>query len=89
MAHQMNREGKKFAHTNGYYLMDHMSESSEVERTADWAFSIFASADRRAAQAFLLQTLASRRTPLKNWDVSWDPATGIMGVRAEEPLDRI
>ncbi len=61
LAHQINREGMREAKKNGLLEMWMLAEGSEVERTADWVFSLYASEDERRAQMVKWQTLATRR----------------------------
>lgn len=69
-AHQVNREGHKAAQKLGYLEMYHMAEGSEIERTIDLGFGLFASNEERTLGRAKLQTLASRRTDLKSWSIS-------------------
>ena len=87
LAHQINREGMKMARKNGYHRMDDMAEGSEVERTADWVFTMFASEEYRMAGRFLLQTVATRRGLKNAWDINWSPETGLMSVHGEADIE--
>lgn len=74
LAHQINREGMKEAKKNGLLEMWMLAEGSEVERTADWVFSLYASEDERRAQMIKWQTLATRRGSRNaSWRVAWRP----------------
>jgi replicative DNA helicase len=74
LAHQINREGMREAKKNGLLEMWMLAEGSEVERTADWVFSLYASEDERRAQMIKWQTLATRRgSSNRNWRVAWRP----------------
>jgi replicative DNA helicase len=74
LAHQINREGMKEAKKNGLLEMWMLAEGSEVERTADWVFSLYASEDERRAQMIKWQTLATRRgSSNQSWRVAWRP----------------
>jgi len=74
LAHQINREGMKAAKASGFLEMHMLAEGSEVERTADWVFGLYASQDERLAQMIKFQTLASRRaSELKTWRTAWRP----------------
>ena len=75
LAHQINREGMREAKKNGWLEMYMLAEGSEVERTADWVFGLYASPDERAAQMIKWQTMATRRgSEHKNWRVGvWRP----------------
>lgn len=61
LAHQINREGMREAKKNGMLEMWMLAEGSEVERTADWVFGLYASEDERRAQMIKWQTMATRR----------------------------
>lgn len=78
LAHQINREGMREAKKNGWLEMYMLAEGSEVERTADWAFGLYASSDERRAQMMKWQTMATRRgSENKNWRVGvWRPYLG-------------
>lgn len=74
LAHQINREGMREAKKNGLLEMWMLAEGSEVERTADWVFSLYASEDERRAQMIKWQTLATRRgSSNRSWRVAWRP----------------
>lgn len=75
LLHQINREGMREAKKNGWLEMYMLAEGSEVERTADWVFGLYASADERRAQMIKWQTLATRRGgENKNWRIgAWRP----------------
>ena len=86
MTHQVSRDGIRSARKVGYLNIDDFAEGSEVERTADWALSMWASDDQRQISQFLLQILASRRRDIKNWDVFWNIKTGMMRILNEATL---
>jgi replicative DNA helicase len=75
LAHQINREGMREAKKNGWLEMYMLAEGSEVERTADWVFGLYASPDERQAQMIKIQTLATRRGSTNmNWRAGvWRP----------------
>jgi replicative DNA helicase len=74
LAHQINREGMREAKKGGWLEMHMLAEGSEVERTADWVFGLYASPDERKAQMIKWQTLATRRgSSNKNWRMAWRP----------------
>lgn len=85
LAHQINREGVKAARAANHLLMEHMAEGSEVERTADWVFSLLQTEPHRLAGQALFQVLAARREDIDAWDLVWEPAKGMISVirRAE------
>lgn len=74
LAHQINREGMREAKKNGWLEMYMLAEGSEVERTADWVFGLYASPDERKAQMIKWQTMATRRgSSNKNFRMAWRP----------------
>lgn len=74
LAHQINREGMREAKKNGLLEMWMLAEGSEVERTSDWVFSLYASEDERRAQMIKWQTLATRRgSSNQSWRIAWRP----------------
>lgn len=86
IAHQINRDGMASARKTGYLLMDHMAEGSEVERTADWVFGLYQSADDRIAGEALFQVLAARREDTNNWKLIWQPGGGNVAVIGETEI---
>lgn len=86
LAHQVSREGKKLADKIGHLEMHHLAEGSEVERTADWVFGLYSSRDDQAVGRTKLQMLASRRTPVKDWELAWSIDQGDVAVRREVAL---
>jgi hypothetical protein len=78
LAHQVNREGMKAADKTGHLEMWMLAESSEVERTVDWAFGMYRSIDDRMTQSATLQTLAARREDVASWRMAYDPSIGLM-----------
>lgn len=86
MAHQINRDGMASARKTGYLMMEHLAESSEVERTADWVFSLYQSADARIAGEALFQVLAARREDLNAWNLIWQPSNGMVAVIGETEI---
>lgn len=85
LIHQINREGVKLADKTGWLEMYHMAESAEIERTADWVFGMYASSDDRTAMRLRWQTLASRRSSPKNWEMTWALNLPLVKVRSELP----
>jgi hypothetical protein len=85
LIHQINREGVKLADKTGWLEMYHMAESAEIERTADWVFGMYASNDDRTAMRLRWQTLASRRSSPKNWEMTWALNLPLVKVRSELP----
>jgi len=84
--HQINREGKKDVVKSGRYTMEHMAESSEVERSADFVFTVYQSEEDRVLQQAVFDTLKFRRGTLKTWEMAYRLDVGDIGVRRE--LDR-
>lgn len=86
LAHQINREGVKAAEKVGHIEMYHLAESSEVERTADLVFGLWAGDGLKAAGLAYLQMLASRHHALVNWELIWRPWIGQIAVRGQIDL---
>jgi len=82
-AYQINRDGKKAADKIGYHEMEQLADSSAAEREPDWVFSLYQSHDMVAANRALFQILASRRTSIKWWDISWQINLSFMQVHNE------
>lgn len=83
LLHQINREGKKESNRTGKYTMEHLGDSSEVERSASFVFTAYQSADARAVQQATFQTLKARRVPPKDWLVHWRLGIGDLRVIRE------
>jgi replicative DNA helicase len=86
---QMSRDGIENASRHGYYEMAGFAESSEIERSADFAVTMYQSNDMRTANMAVVQTLAARRVATKDWSIDWYPALALARVRSEITLDRI
>lgn len=86
LAHQINREGIMRANKIGHHTMVDFAEGSEVERTVDWAFTLYQPDHMKEEQELLLQTLAARRRGIKNWILNWDVAGGAIYSKHEEDL---
>lgn len=86
VAHQVNRDGIKAAQKADRLWPNDMAEGAAVEQGADWVFSIWQSDDMKVVDQLLLQTLASRTEALMNWDVYWNPETGVMRVLNDRSL---
>lgn len=86
LAHQISREGEKEAAKSGFLQKWHMADSSEVERTADWAFTHYQSMDDQKTGRGKLQAVKARREKLRSWDTIWQPFTGLIKIRAEIDL---
>ncbi len=86
LAHQINREGQKAAEKVGHLEMYHLAEASEIERTADWVFGMYASKDQEVARRCMFQTLASRRASKQHWELDWEPEAGHIEVRTTVTL---
>jgi replicative DNA helicase len=85
--HQMKRVGRDQADKVGYYQMDALAESAEVERGSDFVFSGYQSNDMRVVNQSLIQVLAARRVDVKWWDASWIPGMGYLKIRNERPIE--
>lgn len=81
VAHQVNREGVKMAQKTGRLMAENMADGSDVERTADMVFALYASDDQRAHNSMQLQTLAARRFEPVTWDLHWQIHLGHLGVQ--------
>lgn len=87
MAHQINREGMKAAAKQDYLEMHHLAEGSEVERSVDWAFSLYNSRNDVMAQMMKFQTLAARRTKPKSWYLQWRIERAHVRVLSEQDFE--
>ena len=87
IAHQINRPGVEAARKVGRLYMEHLAESSEVERTSDWVFGMYQSEEQRKIGLANVQTLAARREDVKNWEMFWEPARAICQVSREIELE--
>jgi replicative DNA helicase len=86
LAHQINREGVKMAEKEDHLAMWMLAESSEVERTADWVFGLYASQMERISGQAKLQILAARREIVRNWAITWRNGVGFSQVLRELDL---
>lgn len=86
LTHQVNREGVQAADKLGRLELNHMADSAEVERTADFIFGLYASEDDRIARQAKFQMLGSRRTPFKHWELQFRPEIGAIRARSEISL---
>lgn len=87
LAHQINRAGAEAARKAGHLQMEHLAESSFVERTADWVFGLYQSGDDRISGMALLQVLAARREDLNAWKLVWSPSSGMVAVSEEVEIE--
>lgn len=85
LTHQIKRDGVAAAAKRGYYVMEDGAESAYVERTCDHAMALYASREEKAVRQAKLQQLASRRTAIKNWQITWRPEVG--GIRVRNEID--
>lgn len=83
LLHQINREGIKAASASGKLLMTHFAESSEIERTATVAMSLYQSDENRQLGRMELQMLKQRRVQPRDWLLSWAPWQGLVHVVQE------
>jgi len=86
LAHQINREGVKAAEKTGKFEMYMLAEGAEVERAADWVFSLYQSNIQREVFQATLQILASRREDLRAWEMDWRTPQGIINAMREAIL---
>lgn len=89
LAHQINRAGVAAAAKQGYLEMQHLAESSEVERAVDWAFGLYQSLEERKAQMAKFQILAGRREDLNNWSIAWRIDAGQANVISQINLEDV
>jgi replicative DNA helicase len=82
--HQIKREGAKEGRKTGRYVMDDLAESSEIERTSDFVFSVIQSNEDFALNQAIFQILKGRRVPRKAWRMDWRLDVG--DIRAIEEL---
>lgn len=87
VAHQIKRDGIKAAEKTGRLSMSDMADSSEVERSADFAFGLWASEDQRAVNRMEFQGLAARRTVLRSFDLNWNIEIGLVHALNEIELE--
>jgi replicative DNA helicase len=84
VAHQINREGKKAADKRGWHEMYDLAETSGAERETDLVCSMYQSNDMMQIKQVLFQILASRRTPIKWWEIKWMMEQGAVWVQNEK-----
>jgi hypothetical protein len=84
--HQISREGKARADKRGYHVLDDFAESSEVERSASIACTLYQNIEDRIVHEALVQIVAARRVDLKAWDVNWVPSMGYAKARGIRTL---
>lgn len=89
LLHQINREGIKAAASSGRLHMTHMAESSEIERTASVAASLYQSEDNRDLGRMGFQTLKVRRVRPAHWELEWQPWIGLIHAHNEVSFDGI
>lgn len=85
LVHQINREGTRRVQASGRLDMSDLANSSEVERTADWVFGLYATRVEHVVSRMALQTLASRRVKPKDFDLIWRIDVGRISVTGERP----
>jgi hypothetical protein len=83
---QINREGVAAAQKAGKLELQHLADSSAIERWSSWVFGLIRSETEIAAGMATLQMLASRRMDLKNWRAAWEPWYGTQQVLSEVTL---
>jgi DnaB-like helicase C terminal domain len=85
---QISRDGQKRAEKAGRLEMYDFAEAAEIERTADWAFGMFATQSMRDGNFVYFQGLAARRANLLSWQMTWRPWQGYKTVDHLVRLDR-
>lgn len=81
--HQINRKGIEEAQKSGHYVMEHMAEGAEIERTATVVIGFFQSdMDERLQQAEL-QMLKGRRMAVKDFAMLWKLEFGMLKILNE------
>jgi replicative DNA helicase len=83
---QINREGVAAAQKAGRLELQHIADSSAIERYSSWVFGLLRSETEVAAGMATLQMLASRRMELTNWRCAWEPWYGTQHVLSEVTL---
>lgn len=85
---QINREGKDAAARLGRYDMEHLAESSEMERTPDFVFSLLRQPTETNEDGALLQKLKGRRVEERPeaWEMVWRLGVGDIRVVREVAL---
>jgi replicative DNA helicase len=83
IVHQVNREGVAAARKDHRLRMEHMAESAEVERTADWVFGLYQTKAENQVQEVTLSVLAARREELKAWRLGWYINQGQIKIQEE------
>ncbi len=83
---QINREGVAAAQKAGRLELQHIADSSAIERYSSWVFGLLRSETEVAAGMATLQMLASRRMDLTNWRCAWEPWYGVQHVLGEVSL---
>jgi hypothetical protein len=83
---QINRDGVASAQKAGRLEMQHIADSSAIERYSSWVFGLIRSETEVAAGMATLQMLASRRMDLTNWRCAWEPWYGTQHVLGEVTL---
>jgi replicative DNA helicase len=83
---QISRKGKADADKRGYHLLDDFAESSEVEKSASIACTIYQNIEDRIVHEALFQIVAARRVDLKSWDINWVPSMGYAKSRGERMI---
>lgn len=82
---QINRPGIEAARKTGRHQMEHLAESSEVERSADFVFSAMHAPTEENESGVVWQKLKGRRVePLPNaWEMIWRLGNGDIRVLRE------
>lgn len=83
LMHQINRKGIEEAQKTGRYLMDHLAEGAEIERTASFVFAFFQSEMDKRTERARLQMLKARRVKCSDFDMLWKLEYGMVRILNE------
>lgn len=83
LLHQVNREGVRYAESTGRVHMNHMAESSEIERSSTVVAALYQSNEHRRMGQMSLQMLKQRRVKSKAWLLDWEPWAGLVHYDSE------
>lgn len=80
---QIKREGYERARKTGRYVVDDLSESSEIEKSASFVFSVLRNPTEANEDQALFQMLKGRRVSPRDWDATWRLGYGDMRAMKE------
>lgn len=87
LLHQINRKGVEEASKTGHFVMEHLAESSEIERTSDFVFAVYRSDFDKQNGLATWQTLKVRRVPPgRDFEMLWELDKGHIAVRGDQDL---